>query len=216
MLVVGHEHVVTPNSRCTRRTRRAAARAPWRRGPTAARRAGAAAAVGKGACQRDPLLLAARELVGELARMLGEARHLEHADPTVVVRSTLVDLAAQPGGRTRCSPGRSCSGTGEYSWNTIPKPRFSVGDPVMSEPPTCTRPASGRSKPARIRSAVVFPQPDGPSRQTNSPGDIVRSKPVQGDHRAVRSPQAFQANLDPRSGRAVERWSSDARLSINS
>src|SRR5262249_35843130 len=32
-----------------------------------------------------------------------------------------------------------------------------------------TRPASGCSKPATIRSSVVFPQPDGPSRVRNSP-----------------------------------------------
>src|SRR5438128_384876 len=36
-------------------------------------------------------------------------------------------------------------------------------------------PASGRSKPAIIRSVVVFPEPDGPSRVKNSPASISRS-----------------------------------------
>ena len=37
------------------------------------------------------------------------------------------------------------------------------------------RPASGRSKPAIIRSVVVFPQPDGPSSEKNSPlADLER------------------------------------------
>src|SRR5262249_24038757 len=34
---------------------------------------------------------------------------------------------------------------------------------------TCTRPESGNSKPAIMRSEVVLPQPEGPSREKNSP-----------------------------------------------
>src|SRR3954467_1561579 len=37
------------------------------------------------------------------------------------------------------------------------------------------RPASGRSNPAIIRSVVVFPEPDGPSRVKNSPASMSRS-----------------------------------------
>ena len=40
---------------------------------------------------------------------------------------------------------------------------------VMSRPPTWTRPSSGSSKPAIMRSVVVLPQPDGPSSEKNSP-----------------------------------------------
>src|SRR5690606_21912282 len=47
---------------------------------------------------------------------------------------------------------------------------FSGPSPVTSSPATSTRPASGRRKPAIIRSVVVLPQPDGPSRATSSPG----------------------------------------------
>ena len=36
-------------------------------------------------------------------------------------------------------------------------------------------PASGARKPAIIRSVVVLPQPEGPSRQTNSPCSMARS-----------------------------------------
>ena len=36
-------------------------------------------------------------------------------------------------------------------------------------PPTRISPPSGSRNPAIIRSVVVLPQPDGPSRQTNSP-----------------------------------------------
>src|SRR3954471_9090721 len=36
-------------------------------------------------------------------------------------------------------------------------------------------PALGRSRPAAMRSSVDLPQPEGPTRQTNSPGSTVRS-----------------------------------------
>ncbi len=44
---------------------------------------------------------------------------------------------------------------------------------VTSSPWSSTRPASGCSKPAIIRSDVVLPQPDGPSIEKNSPPRIV-------------------------------------------
>src|SRR4051794_34446584 len=42
----------------------------------------------------------------------------------------------------------------------------------MSAPPSRILPASGVPKPASIRSSVVLPQPDGPSRAKNSPARI--------------------------------------------
>src|SRR5690348_5252066 len=45
----------------------------------------------------------------------------------------------------------------------------------MSRPPSSTRPVSGCSKPAIIRSVVVLPEPDGPSSVKNSPSPTVRS-----------------------------------------
>src|SRR5688572_7740789 len=48
-------------------------------------------------------------------------------------------------------------------------PRRSGGSRVMSRPPTEMRPALTATKPEIARSSVVLPQPDGPSRATNSP-----------------------------------------------
>src|SRR5919199_599206 len=44
-------------------------------------------------------------------------------------------------------------------------------------PPTTISPPSGSTKPASSRSVVVFPQPDGPSRQTSCPCSMRRSTP---------------------------------------
>src|SRR5581483_11087933 len=59
-------------------------------------------------------------------------------------------------------------------WNTTP--RSTLG-PVTALPPTDTRPALAGRNPATRLSSVDFPQPLGPSRQTNSPGATVRSIP---------------------------------------
>src|SRR5881409_825193 len=48
------------------------------------------------------------------------------------------------------------------------------GRSVTSSPPISTRPPLGGSRPARIRSVVVLPQPDGPSRTRNALGDLDR------------------------------------------
>src|SRR5271166_5410287 len=42
--------------------------------------------------------------------------------------------------------------------------------------PTMMRPPSGARKPASNRSVVVLPQPEGPSRERNSPSAMVRSR----------------------------------------
>ena len=44
---------------------------------------------------------------------------------------------------------------------------------VTSCPWSSTRPSSGTSKPAIMRSVVVFPQPLGPSSEKNSPSPIA-------------------------------------------
>ena len=53
-----------------------------------------------------------------------------------------------------------------------------AGTPSMSRPSSSSRPAEISSKPAMVRSRVVFPQPDGPRSEKNSPGRIDRSIPV--------------------------------------
>src|ERR1700683_2964090 len=47
---------------------------------------------------------------------------------------------------------------------------------VTSRSPISTRPPSSGSSPASIRSAVVLPDPDGPTRTMNSPSLISRSR----------------------------------------
>src|SRR5712664_3030540 len=49
------------------------------------------------------------------------------------------------------------------------------GTKVTSFSPISTRPPSSGSSPASIRSAVVFPDPDGPTRTMNSPSLMSRS-----------------------------------------
>src|SRR6185436_7135350 len=53
--------------------------------------------------------------------------------------------------------------------------RFFGGSYVTSRPPMSTPPSSTSSSPASMRSAVVFPEPDGPTRTTNSPSAMWRS-----------------------------------------
>ena len=56
--------------------------------------------------------------------------------------------------------------------------RLLAGTSVTSRPLISTRPSVGRSNPASSRRAVVLPQPDGPSRASNSPGSSARSSPA--------------------------------------
>src|SRR5215468_4537472 len=47
---------------------------------------------------------------------------------------------------------------------------------VTSFSPISTRPPSSGSRPASMRSAVVFPEPDGPTSTMNSPSLMSRSR----------------------------------------
>ena len=59
------------------------------------------------------------------------------------------------------------------SWNTKAMSRCDARLNVTSSPPSRIRPDVGSSSPAIIRNVVVLPQPDGPSRQKNSPSGMV-------------------------------------------
>ena len=59
----------------------------------------------------------------------------------------------------------------------MPMSRLAAGTDEMSLPSTRTDPVSAVSKPATMRSAVVLPQPDGPSNATSSPGAISIDSP---------------------------------------
>src|SRR5689334_6105082 len=55
--------------------------------------------------------------------------------------------------------------------------RFFGVSPLTTRSPMRTVPSLISSRPAAIRSAVVLPQPDGPTSTTNSPSAISRSRP---------------------------------------
>jgi hypothetical protein len=54
----------------------------------------------------------------------------------------------------------------------MPKSRFDAGRVEISLPDWKMRPEVWMSSPAMARSKVVLPQPEGPRKQTNSPGKI--------------------------------------------
>ena len=68
---------------------------------------------------------------------------------------------------------------------------------VMSCPPTRIRPESSRSSPASARSAVVFPQPDGPEQRDQLAGGQLQGQPVQGAHRPVDAGHVDQPTSTP-------------------
>ena len=74
----------------------------------------------------------------------------------------------------------------------MPMSRRSAGMPETSLPSTVTAPVSAVSKPARMRSAVVLPQPDGPSSATSSPGRDVQRRPSSALGRAEGAGQVLQ------------------------
>src|SRR4051812_22951507 len=57
----------------------------------------------------------------------------------------------------------------------MPRSRLCTGARVIGSPSTRTSPLVGLTSPAMQRSSVVFPQPEGPSRATNSPVRMARS-----------------------------------------
>ena len=57
-------------------------------------------------------------------------------------------------------------GSSVADWKTTPR---SVPGPSISRPPMTTPPVVGWLRPMRIESTVDLPQPEWPSRQTNSP-----------------------------------------------
>src|ERR687887_2238638 len=64
-------------------------------------------------------------------------------------------------------------GKSAYCWKTMFTGRRLGSTDVTSRPWSRIRPSSGTSKPAIMRSVVVFPQPLGPSKEKNSPSRIA-------------------------------------------
>src|SRR6184192_3269518 len=68
-------------------------------------------------------------------------------------------------------------GNSAYDWKTMPTPRRRGGTSLTTRSPNRISPASGRSKPAIMRSVVVLPQPEPPTSETSSPGWMSRESP---------------------------------------
>ena len=66
-------------------------------------------------------------------------------------------------------------GNSAYCWNTVLTSRLFGGTVDTSWPSSRIAPEVGVSNPAIIRRVVVFPQPDGPSIEKNSPEAIEKS-----------------------------------------
>ncbi len=88
-------------------------------------------------------------------------------------------------------PSRRCSGGSDR-----PGPSTRV-------PPISIVPASGRSRPAIVRSRVVFPQPEGPSRASVSAAPEVQVDAVEGDDRTERLPEPADADDGAGPGRVA-------------
>ncbi len=56
----------------------------------------------------------------------------------------------------------------------MPMSRRCGGSRIISVSPKRIDPESGRTNPARTMSSVVLPEPEGPSRVTNSPAAMSR------------------------------------------
>ena len=88
---------------------------------------------------------------------------------------------------------RSCWGRASNSGRPCPCRASAPGCAPRPCRRPATRPMSGRSNPASTRSAVVLPQPDGPSSATNSPGSMLSEKPSSALRRAEASREVLEA-----------------------
>src|SRR5262245_27475530 len=68
-------------------------------------------------------------------------------------------------------------GYSAYDWNTIAIPRFAAGVSLTRSPSMRNSPSLISSSPAIMRSSVDLPQPDGPTKTTNSPSAMSMSAP---------------------------------------
>ena len=144
--------------------------------------------------ERDPLLLAARELGGPALVVAVELHEVEVA----------LDPVADLGLRDLLAPQteRDVVGDGQVREQRV---RLEDGVDVALErrdaddvaaASASTRPSSGSSNPAIMRSEVVLPQPDGPSIEKNSPRVDLDRDVVDRDHVAEALRHAVEADLD--------------------
>jgi hypothetical protein len=141
--------------------------------------------------QRNPLLLAAGQLAGELLLVSLQRQQRSGRPPC------LSDLGR--GLRWLTSPKATLSatvrlGNSAYDWNTMPTSRCDGGRPSMATPCLKICPLLACSRPARHSSSVVLPQPDGPRKQTNSPLSMLERHATQ--HRRGAEQLAQRAHLE--------------------
>ncbi len=108
--------------------------------------------------ERDPLAHAAGQLVRQLVAEGCRGSRGRAARSALRVALRAWSLRILSGSSTL--PRAVSHGKSADSWNIS----------VVRASPVSTVPALGRSRPATMLSSVLFPQPDAPSRQTNSPG----------------------------------------------
>ena len=152
--------------------------------------------------ERDPLLLAAREL-----RRLPASRSRSAARARAPLPTRSLDLvlghAWRAGGRRRRCRTRSGAGTARSSGTRCSRSACAAACTPCRRRRAGSGPRSGCSNPAIIRSVVVLPQPDGPSIEKNSPPACARSMPST----AVTSPNRLTRSIscDLSAGHVVSR-----------
>ena len=125
--------------------------------------------------ERDALLLAARELARRSLQQVADA-DLGGGAGDRARRSRRARRRPSSAG-SRCSARPSCADRARSSGTPSRRRARRALASSRRRRPCSTRPAFTDSRPARMRSVVVLPDPDGPSRTKNSPGSIARSMP---------------------------------------
>ena len=151
-LVVGDvDHRRARAAAAARRSRRASGRAAWRRGSTAARRAGTPRLADDRAAHRDPLALAARELPRLAVEELVErpaSRPPRATRGRSRPRRPCAILSAN-----RCSRARSCAGRARSPGRPSRRRGPAAATSFTTRPPMRSSPSVMSSRPAIIRSS---------------------------------------------------------------
>src|SRR5471030_409728 len=128
-----------------------------------------------GAADGDALALTARQFLRRALKVFGQVGMAAALSTfsRITARSTPASFSANDMFSNTVMCGYSA-----YDWNTIARSRFDDGSAVMSRLSSCRLPLSMTSRPAIMRSSVDLPQPDGPTKTTNSPFSICRSTPL--------------------------------------
>ena len=74
-------------------------------------------------------------------------------------------------------PSTVMCGYSAYSWNTMAMSRSRAGNALTTRSPMEMSPDWNDSSPATMRKSVDLPQPEGPTKTTNSPGSMSSDRP---------------------------------------